>query len=161
MEESQTYNCDSDEALDAMLHRLFIVEGHDEVVVNHPVDGEQVVTKEYYLELQSSLIKAKSMSPADRLVETTRLKNQKQIRFLTAMIDAKVYVVNIDDETEGSFGFDIDGNKMDLEDVVFIPTHQYIDGIALKENEIGCFVSESLHKPPIRIVKQVLPENKS
>jgi len=153
MEENQTYNCGSDEALDAMLHRLFIVEGHEEVTVQHPTEGEQVMTRKYYLELQDSLRKAKSMSPAERLVETKRIKNKKQIRFRTSMIEAKVYVVDVEDDE--AYGFDVDGNKMDLEDVVFIPTHQYVDGIELKENELGCFVSESLHKPPIRVVKQV------
>jgi len=155
MEDDRIHNCNDDE-LGEMLHRLLIVEGHDEVVIYHPVEGEQVITKESYLELQKNLKKAKNMSPAKRLVETERLKNQKQIRFRTSMIDATVYVVDIEDDE--TYGFDVDGNKMDLEDVIFIPTHQYIDGIELKENELGCFVSESLHKPPIRIVKQALKE---
>ena len=153
MEEFRINNCDGDEELAKMLHQFFIVEGHDEVAVMHPVDGERVITKAEYLDLQKHLKKAKNMSPAERLVETKRLKNQKQIRFRTSMLEAKVYVVDIEDDE--TYGFDVDGNKMDLENVVFIPTHQYIDGIELKENEIGCFVSESLHKPPIRVVKQV------
>ena len=159
MNEPTQNHCDGDEELAKMLHQFFIVEGHDEVVIQHPTDGEKIVTKEYYLELQESLRKAKNMSPAQRLIETKRLKNQKQIRFRTSMLEARVYVVDIEDDE--AYGFDVDGNKMDLEGVVFIPTHQYIDGIELKENELGCFVSESLHKPPIRIVKQVLPENNS
>lgn len=160
-EPDKNHYCDGDEELAKMLYKFFVVEGHDEVVIQHPTDGEKIITREYYLELQENLKKAKNMSPAERLVETTRLKNQKQIRFRTLMLEAKVYVVNIDDETEGSFGFDVNGDKMDIEDMDFVPTHQYIDGIELKENEIGCFISESLHKPPIRVVKQVLPENNS
>ena len=159
MEESRINNCDGDEELAKMLHKFFVVEGHDEVAVMHPVDGERVITKAEYLDLQKHLKKAKNMSPAQRLVETKRLKNQKQIRFRTAMLEAKVYVVDTEDDSEENFGTDVDGNKMDLEGVVFVPTDQYVDGIELKENELGCFVSESLHKPPIRIVKQVLPEN--
>jgi len=75
------------------------------------------------------------------------------------MIDAPVYVVDI--ENDKTFGFDVDGNKMDIEQTVFVPVEQYVSGIELKENELGCFVSESLHKPPVRVIKQVLPEKNS
>jgi len=156
MDDQPTHNCDSDKQLAETLHRLFIVEGNEEVSVIHPVDGEQVMTRKYYLELQESLKKAKNMSPAERLVETKRLKNKKQMQFRTAMIEAKVYVVDI--ESDEPIGFDVDGNKMDIEISDFVPVAQYISGIELKENEIGCFVSESLQKPPVRIVKQVLLE---
>jgi len=158
MSDERINNCNEDE-LGAMLHRLLIIEGNEEVVIYHPVEGEQVITKKDFIETQKHLKRAKNMSPAERLVETKRIKNKKQMRFRTAMIDAPVYVVNIEDDE--TFGFDVDGSKMDIEQTVFVPVEQYVSGIELKENELGCFISESLHKPPIRVVKQVLPESKT
>ena len=152
MDDQQTHNCDSDEQLDAMLHRLFIIEGHEEVTVQHPTEGEQVMTKKYYLELQESLRKANSMSPAERLVETAKLRNKKQLQFRTAMIEAKHYVIDLDDEK--SFGYDVNGIKIDIEGMNFVPADQYIKGVEVLKDELGAFVSENMLKPPVRLFKK-------
>ena len=153
-DQDEIYNCD-DKDLGAMLQRLFD-EGHDEVVVRHPTDGLVVVTKQDFKTHLANLKKAMNMSPADRVRETARLKNlknQKQIRFRTAMIEAPVHTVDIDDEE--NFGKDVDGNELDIDGMGFLPVSQYLKGMDTKENEIGCFFDEFERKPPIRICKVV------
>lgn len=145
----QIHNCDEEE-LGAMLHRLLIVEGHTEVVIQHPTDGEQVVTKESFLEMQRHIKRANDMSPAERLVENKRLKMKKQMQFRTAMIEAEFYTVDLNDDE--NFGFDVDGNKLDIDGLIFTPVDQYLPGIDIKEKEIGAFVDEAMAKPPIRIL---------
>ena len=149
MDDDRIHNCTDDE-LDATLHRLLIVEGNPEVVIHHPEDGEQVVTKESYLEMKKHLNRAKNMSPAERIIENKRLKLKKQFQFRTAMIEAKFYTVDLNnDET---FGFDVDGNKMDLDGMDFVPVEKYLSGIEVKEKEIGSFVDEGMRKQPLRIL---------
>ena len=144
--------CGGDEELAAMLHKFFVVEGHDEVIIQHPQDGERLITKDEYFNLQKHLKAASDMSPADRMVESKRLKNKKQIQFRTAMIEAKHYTVDLDDED--SFGYDVNGVKVDIEGMDFVPVDQYLKGIKAVENELGAYVSESMHKPPVRILKK-------
>lgn len=147
---SEIHNCDDDE-LDATLHRLLVVEGHDEVVIHHPQDGERVVTQASYLEMKRHLARAKDMSPAERLIESARIKNKKQLQFRTAMIEAEFHKVDLNNDK--TFGFDVDGNKLDIEGLIFISEQDYLGGIEKKENEIGAFVDESMTKPPLRILK--------
>ena len=150
-EQDNVYNCD-DSDLGAMLHRLLIVEGHDEAVVQHPTDGEIIVTKADYKKHLANINRVKNMSPADRVTENKRLrniKNQMQIRFRTSMISAPVHIVDIDDES--GFGKDIEGNQLDIEGMIFLPVKDYPKGLELKENEIGAFISEFFYKKPIRI----------
>jgi len=151
-EADQQNHCSDDEELAVMLHKLFVVEGHEEVVIQHPEDGERVVTKKEYLELQDNLNKARNMSPAERIVESKRIRNIKQKQFRDAMLIAECYVIDLDDED--SFGLDINGTKIDIEGMDFVPVKDYISGIEKKENEIGCYASESLHKPPVRLLTE-------
>jgi len=153
MTETTTLACDNDEQLAETLHRLFVVEGHAEVVIQHPVDGERVVTKDNYEELIGHLAKARDMSPAKRLKETARLKRKQQMKFRTAMITAKVFTVDFDDDD--NFGYDVNGVKIDMEGMIFTPSGQYLKGIEVMENEIGAFVSEDQRKDPIRIVRHM------
>ena len=148
--EGEIHNCD-DEELGAMLHRLLIVEGNEEVVIYHPTDGEEVVTREGYLKTLEHLNRAKNMSPAERFTENKHLKNKKQIQFRTAMIEAKVYTVDVNNDEV--FGVDIDGIKINIIDgMKFIPICQYLPGIDVIEKEIGAFVDESMRNAPIRIL---------
>ena len=104
----------------------------------------------------AQLKKAADMSPAERLLETKKIANRKQIRFRTGMIEAKTYTVDITDDD--NFGKDVDGNDIDMKDMIFISTSQYLKGIQLIEGEIGCFLDESSRKPPIRILAKRDPE---
>ena len=150
--QDNVYNCD-DESLGKMLYRLFVTEGNDEVVVTHPTEGDVVVTKDDYKKHLANLSRVNNMSPADRVTENARLKNlknQKQIRFRTAMIDAPVHTVDM--EGENNFGVDVDGVKLDIDGMAFVGVAQYPKGIAIIKQEIGCFVDEHDEKrKPIRI----------
>ena len=156
MEEGKTYQSTDDE-LGALLHRLIVVEGHEEVEIQHPTEGLMVVTRDSYKTMMESLDKAAKMSPADRLEETKRLERKRQMQFRTALIDAKVYTVDIDDED--NFGFDINGDKIDMDGLIFTPTNTYPKGSKVILNEIGAFVDEMMIKPPIRILTKPLADN--
>lgn len=146
----------AEQDLGAMLARLFS-EGHDEVEIMHPVDGPVVVTKADYKKHLHNIDRYNKMSPGKRVTHHKRvknIKNQKQIRFRTAMINAPVYEVDINDDA--NFGKDIDGNDIDMQGMVFTPVAQYLKGIEPIENEIGCFVDEYDEKrKPIRITTRV------
>jgi len=147
------FDCD-DKGLGPMLQRLFD-EGNDEVVVRHPTEGDIIVTRDDFKKHLADLEKAVNMSPADRIEETARLKNiknQKQIRFRTDMVNAPVHTVDIEDDE--NFGKDIEGVQMDIEGMVFLPVAQYLKGIEPKEHELGCFMSEyDENRSPIRILQ--------
>lgn len=143
------YNCD-DKSLGSMLARLF-AEGAGEVVVRHPLEGDIVVTEADYKKHLANIKKAMDMSPADRIKAKQRLKNvknQKLIRFRTALIGAEVHQVDFENS---EFGVDIEGNKMDLDNMVFVRVEEYPKGTKLLDNEVGAFFSEKELKPPIRI----------
>jgi hypothetical protein len=139
----------SDEELSKQLHQLFVVEQHETVTLQHPVEGDTTITKAEYLDTLKHLKRAADMSPAQRLQESKRIERKQQIKFSTAMITAKIYTVDIEDED--NFGKDIDGNEIDMEGMTFVPVDDYLKGITKNENEIGAFVDESMKRPPIRI----------
>ncbi len=149
--DDNVYDC-NDKDLGAMLHRLLIVDNHDEVEVNHPVDGPVIVTKADYKKHIANA-RVKDMSPADRVTENKRIrhiKSQKQIRFRTKMITAPVHTVDTTDDV--NFGKDIEGNQLDIDGAIFISVADYPKDIELKENEIGSFIDEfDESKKPIRI----------
>ncbi|MCK4703931.1 MAG: hypothetical protein KAT90_00495 [Gammaproteobacteria bacterium] len=150
-QEDNIYNSD-DEHLGATLHRLF-EDGHDEIVIRTPTEGEKVVTRKEFYDHVKNLDKAINMSPADKMMERKRLEriaNQKRIRLRTAMIDAKVYTVDLEDDD--AFGKDVDGNDMGIDGLAFLQVADYLDGILLLDDEIGCFFCEFEKRKPIRIV---------
>lgn len=144
--------CDSDEELSKILHQLLVVDGHKEVEVVHPIDGVQVVTKETFEAMIENIIKARNMSPADRLLATKRIKRKMEIRFRTAMITAEIRTVDIEDDK--NFGRDIDGKEMDINGMTFVKADDYFKGIQVSQKELGCFMDESMARPPIRILEK-------
>ena len=148
------YNCE-DADLGAMLHRLF-EEGNEEVVIRHPTDGEKVITREEFYSHVNAIDKFKALSPAEKHMERKRIgrklkaeKNKLQIKFRTAMIEAVTYVIDVE---EGGFGYDVDGNKFDVDGMEFVSVEQYLPGINYKDNEIGAMVDETMERNPIRLV---------
>lgn len=154
MDEQDVYNC-NDADLGTMLHRLLVKEGHDEVEIMHPVDGPIVVTREQFLGYCKEIDRARNMSPADKVRERAKLKNiqkQKQIHWRTDMLTANVHT--IDPHGEDNFGFDIEGNELDINGMIFVPVKDYLPGIELVPNELGCFVDEREKRKPIRIAAE-------
>jgi hypothetical protein len=152
MEKSDNLVVDSDEELAEHLHRLFIVEGNEEVEVIHPEEGTIVYTRDTYLSAIENLKKARNMSPAERMREKRRLERKNQMKFRSWMPGARVHTVDIEDE--GNFGKDIEGEQIDMEGMIFTVVRDYPKGIELLENEIGSFVDESMKRPPIRILSK-------
>jgi len=139
----------SDEELSKQLHQLFVVEKHETITLQHPTEGDTDLTRAEYFKNIAHLKKCMDMSPAQRLQESKRIARQQQIRFTTAMITAKTYTVDIEDDA--NFGKDIDGNEIDMTNMSFVPVDQYLKGITSSENEIGAFVDSSMKRAPIRI----------
>ena len=138
-----------------MLARLFS-EGHDSVDIVHPTDGPITVTKAEFQKHLRDISKQQNMSPADRVIEATRLNNikkKKQDRFKAAMILAPAHEVNIEDEE--NFGKDIEGQELDIDKMMFMPICQYLPGINPLTHEIGCFYDENdEERSPVRIIAQ-------
>lgn len=157
MNKDNAYTCD-DADLGRELYRLF-GEGNEEVTVRHPVDGDVVVTKKEYFAHLAHMEKVKNMSPADTLVEKRRLKNikkQMQMKLRKAMVTAPVHTVDFDDES--SFGFDVDGNKLDVEGMMFVCVGDYPrGGIDILQNEQGAFIDEKQDREPIRLIAAQTP----
>ena len=132
------------------MHQLLVVEGHPEVEVVHPTEGIKIVTRETYKEMIENIIRARNMSPAERLLETKRIKRRMEIRFRTAMITAEIRTVDIEDDEH--FGLDTDGKEIDMAGMTFVKAPDYFKGIDLLPNEIGCFMDEAMARPPIRLL---------
>jgi hypothetical protein len=146
-----TYEVTDDE-LGKQLHQLLVIDKEPEVIIFHPTEGEQVVTRENYDSMLASLKEASDMTPKQREKKLKVLRRRMQIKFRTAMIKAKVYTVDIEDDA--NFGKDIDGNDIGIEGMVFTLTSDYSDDINVIENEMGCFIDEAMKKAPIRILKK-------
>ena len=147
------YEC-NDEGLGPMMARLFS-EGNEEVVIRHPTEGEVIVTRADFDKHLANMAKVADMSPADKIEANKRLKNiknAKQIRFRTALIDAAVHKVDFESDV---FGVDIEGNELDIEDMAFIKTSDYPKGTVLVDKEVGVFYSEKEEKPAIRITGEM------
>ena len=140
----------NDEELGKLLYQLLVVDGHQEVEIVHPTEGIQVVTKETYKAMIDNIIRARDMSPAKRILETKRIRTKMEIRFRTAMITAETRIVDIKDDS--NFGFDIYGKEIDMNGRTFVKAPDYLKGIDLLPNEIGCFVDEAMTRPPVRIL---------
>lgn len=152
-QQPEIYDCD-DENLGQLLQRLF-AEGHDEVEVQHPVDGPIVVTRKDFAKHIADMAKVAKMSPAERLEAKKRIENikhQKQIRFRTAMLAAPVKTVDIEDE--GNFGMTVTGEMLDIDGMIFIAAANYLPGIETVENELGAFIDESEQRQPVRIKQE-------
>ena len=143
----------NDDELGALLHRLLIVEGEAEVEIMHPIEGQMIVTQASYQKLIDNLARLKAMSPAERIKETKRIANKRDVQFCASMIAAEIYTVDIDDED--SFGLDVDGKEVPMEAMIFLPVESYPKKIAATETELGCFVDETMRKPPVRIQQKI------
>lgn len=153
MEGPQKYHCE-DEELGALLHRLFVEQGETEVEIHHPTEGVIIYTADQWRDQLDALKRMMEMSPAERIQETKKLKARQQNRFRTAMVDAEVRTIDIEDEDVNHFGLDVDGKEIDMNGMIFTPTNSYPKGTRVILNEIGAFVDESMRKPPIRILAQ-------
>ena len=159
MANADAYQCDSDQELSVLLHRLLVTDGNDSVTIQHPTEGEKTITRKEYLEKREEQKRLRELSPAQRLQEQKRIERLNEIkarrmenRFRTKMISAKVYTINLDDED--SFGKDVEGNELDIEGLAYLPVEQYPEGIQTQENEIGCFLDETMTRPPIRLCSE-------
>jgi hypothetical protein len=150
-EDQKQYDATEDELGD-LLHRLIVVEGQAEVEIQHPTEGMMLVTQESYHKLMADLDRVKGMSPAQRIEEGQKIANKRLIQFKTGLIDAKFFVVDIEDDE--NFGKDIHGTEIPLEGMQFVPIHDYPKGIEPIDYELGCFVEERMTKPPIRILSE-------
>jgi len=147
-DDSNVYHS-NDEDLHSMMQRLFD-EGNESIEVQHP-DGVRIITRQQFADMKATLERNKKASPAKKFKmrkQIDRLITQKQIRHRTAMITAKVHVIDVEN---GKFGCDIDGNDLDVAGMVFTPTDSYLDGVELVENEVGCFIDEDGNKAPVRV----------
>ena len=149
MAEEEAFELINDDELSRQLHHYFIVENQESVTLQHPTDGDKVVTRDEYLVIIKNLKRVRNMSPAERMQMNKRLERKQQTRFRTAMITAKVYTVDIEDED--NFGKDISGQEIDMEGMTFVPVEQYLKGIEHQDLEIGAFVDSTMKRPPIRI----------
>lgn len=147
-----TVEC-SEEELGKQLKSWFD-QGYEEVVVQHPFDGEIVVTRETFEEYLREIDRWKQMSPAERLVEKKKVDMRahfKRKRLADALIKANFATVDMDsDETQ--FGYDINGEKLDIEGMTTLPTMMYPAGVIPLENEAMAFIDEREIKDPIRIL---------
>lgn len=143
------YNCD-DQELGNLLHQLLIVEGQPEVEIIHPEEGQIIFTREGYLKLLDQLERVKNLSPANRMSEAARLQRKRQMQFRTAMIDARVEKVNLEDDE--NFGKNIEGKDIGINGMVFVPIQGYLKGVQILEGEVGCFMDENMARAPVRIV---------
>lgn len=144
------FTATNDEELTKQLYQLLVIESRPEVEIIHPEEGHQVVTRADFDAMQKRLAKSRGLSPAQRLQENSRVERAMQMRFRTAMLDADIREVDI--QGEDNFGYDVKGNKIDIDGMTFVPVDQYINGIELRPGEIGSFVSANMTKPPIRII---------
>jgi len=146
---SEQYQC-SDDELGTLLHRLLIVENNEEVVIQHPTEGDVVYTRESYLALLENLQKVNDMSPAQRYQEAKRLERKKQMQFRTAMIEARIEKVDLNDDD--NFGKNTDGKDIGMEGMIFVPISNYLKGMNILQAEVGAFVDDTMRRAPIRIV---------
>ncbi len=146
------HSCD-DKDLGSMLHRLFTEQPEaDEIEIQHPTDGAQVITREKFYATVDELGKARKMNPAQKLMkrkQNERLKVKLQTRFRTALITAKVVKIDIND---GKFGYDVDGDKIPVDGFTFVRANEYPKGTPAIDDEVGSFIDESWNKPPIRVI---------
>lgn len=147
--DSEKYEC-FDEELGALLHRLFVTENNEEVEIIHPSEGAVIYTRKDYLTLLENLQSVQDMSPAQRYQEAKRLERKKQMQFRTAMIEARVEKVNLDDDS--NFGKNIEGKDIGIAGMVFVPISHYLKGMDIKAGEVGCFMDENMRRAPIRII---------
>ena len=98
------------------------------------------------------------MSPAERLQEQKKTERRNQIRWRTQMITAKTHTVDTEDDE--NFGIDVDGEKIDMDGLTFLPVDNYLKGTELHPGEIGCFTDEKGIKPPVRILALKEPQEK-
>jgi len=129
----------SDEELSRQLHKLLVVEGRDEVEVLHPVEGNIIVTKETYLNLIEDLAAQRAMSPAERLQAKKKSERKVRQEFVKALNDAAFSTVDITDMER--FGFDTDGNELDIDGCSFITVAFYPKGVEYGPDEVGAFVN--------------------
>ncbi len=139
-----------DTGLAKLLHQLLIVNGEPSVEIHHPTEGIIIYTRETYLKEKKTLERITDMSPTQRKVEMQRLARHRRIRFATAMVSAEIRKVDISDDS--NYGKDVDGKKIDIDGLIFVHCKDYPGGIVKMNNELGAFVHESMHKPPIRIL---------
>ena len=133
----------TDQELSAQLHEFLVVRGEPEVDIVENGKTKTINQAEY-----REAIRLSKLSPANRVLEKQRLRNQ----FLNAIAEAKVYVIDID--ADGNYGKDINGKQIPINGREFLPPDQYVDGVAMLKNELGAFVDPYMFKDPIRLVSK-------
>lgn len=133
----------TDQELSAQLHEFLVVRGEPEVEIVENGKSKVISRAEY-----REAIRLTKLSPAGRVLEKQRLRNQ----FLLSIVEAKVYVIDI--EADGNYGKDVNGKQIPVEGREFLPPDQYIDGVRMLKNELGAFVDPYMFKDPIRLVSK-------
>lgn len=160
-QDQEIYGCDGDVELADLLAHLFKNPETTEVEIQHPTDGNQVVTRERYEELCKALKDTRDMSPSERIQHKAqeRRKDIKQLdRIKRDITGASMHIVDLEDDSADAFGKDIHGVELDLEGMMFFQREKYPDDIELKKNEIGCFMDPERKKPVLRICALKMPE---
>jgi len=153
-ETQQNIYSTDDAGLFDLLKGLFD-EGHDEVIVQHPTEGQRVITREQYIDMYPELKLAK-LPPGKRVVEQARierLKRKEQALFVFSMKSAEA--ITIDPDSDQGIT-DVDGNEIDISDMEFCPIHNYPKGITVLDNELGAMVHPEQTKGPIRLIQNDL-----
>lgn len=143
MAEHQVYDCPENE-LGLLLHDFFKDPDIDEVIVDHPVDGPKVISREYYMEL---------ISAAAEKTHTEQEARQMREAFIMKLVFAEVRVIDVSEDN--NFGTDTSGRKIEnIGGMILIPSAQYPDGCDLLEKEVGCFYDEDGQRETIRLVTE-------
>jgi len=149
MSESEpAYYVDDDEELSKQLHELFVVNGDAEVEI-HAGNDLVVLTRSQYFES----IRQMKMAPAERIREQERLHNQ----FKAAMARAKIFAVDLEDETQ--FGLDVNGDNVPINDREFVLADEYSDSVETLPGEVGAYVDPQMILDPSRIVSHAAQTN--
>lgn len=149
--QSEVFNI-REENLQQTLQVLFD-RGETEIEIQHPVEGAVVITREDFEQHKKRQQKLANASPAEKIELRKRHLRQAAVmrhKLVTAMRNARQ--VTVDPRSEDGMN-DIDGNPIgDIAGMTFVPVHQYLPGIVPVDNELGAFVDEYMHRPPIRVV---------
>ncbi len=138
------YDCNESD-LGEMLHDLFKDEQVEEVVICHPKDGQEIVTRAQYMEY----IKAS----ARKVTGTQDEQEKMQTQFKQSLIFCDVRTIDISEDQ--NFGTDTKGRPIEnIGGMVLVPASQYPPGCALLEKEVGCFFDEEGKRKTIRLITE-------
>lgn len=128
------FEIQSDEALHAQLQELFMA-GHSEVVVQHPIDGSRVVTREQFDDWTGQ-----NMTDAEL--------NESRLAFCELVEGAEVREIAPDDPP----GVDVHGKSIEIEGMTLVHSHEYPEQIEMLQGELGVLIDEYGDKSPSRLV---------